>query len=72
MLFFIENETEALPGAAPEKLFDRFYRDDEARSRETGGYGIGLSAARSIAQAHGFRLFAEYIGDHTVRFLLKM
>lgn len=44
------------PGISAEhqaRLFERFYRIDEARSRETGGTGIGLSLVKHIMQRHG-------------------
>ena len=40
-------------------MFDRFYRTDESRNSETGGYGIGLSIARGITEAHGGKIYAE-------------
>ena len=42
-----------------ERLFDRFYRPDGARSTETGGTGIGLSIARAVAEAHGGNISAS-------------
>lgn len=46
------NTGENIPIKHLENMFDRFYRGDASRSRETGGYGIGLSIAKSIVREH--------------------
>ena len=47
------------PGVPPdalERLGQPFFRPDEARTRDSGGVGLGLSLCRLVAQAHGTRL----------------
>ena len=56
----VSNTCPQTPEADLERLFDRFYRGDSARTQSSGGYGIGLSAARAIAQAHGGSVTASY------------
>ena len=54
-----------------ERIFDRFYRADSSRSRKSGGYGIGLSAAQAIVQLYKGQLRAAYEGDDIV-FTVKL
>lgn len=55
----IANPCAGLDPAQIPRLFDRFYRADASRSRDTGGYGIGLSTARAIVQRHRGKLTAR-------------
>ena len=48
-----------IPLADQERIFERFYRVDAARSREAGGTGLGFSIAKHIMEAHGGRLWVE-------------
>jgi two-component system, OmpR family, sensor kinase len=50
---------EGIPEPLQEKVFDRFYRADTSRNRETGGSGLGLAIARSIINAHGGKIWNE-------------
>lgn len=48
-----------IPSAAIPHVFDRFFRVDEARSREDGGAGLGLSIVKSICSVHGAEIEVE-------------
>lgn len=64
----VENTCPTLPDVPPEKLFDRFYRGNSARTQKSGGYGIGLAVARSLAQANGGSLRARYLQPNCICF----
>ncbi|MEL0200633.1 MAG: HAMP domain-containing sensor histidine kinase, partial [Aquiluna sp.] len=50
---------EGIDDSLKEKVFDRFYRADNSRNRETGGSGLGLAIAKSIVEAHDGKIWVE-------------
>jgi signal transduction histidine kinase len=62
------NTCEGFDPAELERLFDRFYRVEKSRSKQGGGFGVGLSIARSIAEAHRGSIKAECPRANTIQF----
>lgn len=59
IVFIIENETNSLENGNQNKLFERFYRPDKSRTKESGGSGIGLSIVKTIVETHKGKIDAE-------------
>jgi signal transduction histidine kinase len=55
----VADNGKGIPEEHLEHIFDRFYRVDKARARQTGGYGLGLSIARNITVSHGGEIKVE-------------
>lgn len=55
----IKNTGEGIPKDKLNKIFERFYRADDSRDRNTGGYGLGLSIAKSIVDQHKGKIYAS-------------
>ena len=68
----IEDNGPGLPSEALDRVFDRFYRVDKARSRDVPGYGLGLSIAKKIVTAHGGRIWVENAVPHGARFCIEL
>lgn len=55
----VRNSSEPVSEEQLRLFFDRFYRTEQSRSSETGGYGLGLSIAKSIVEAHKGKITAS-------------
>jgi len=55
----VEDDGPGVPMELREKVFERFTRLQEARSRDAGGSGLGLALTKRIVESHGGRIFVE-------------
>ena len=63
----VSNSSEPVSEEQLKRFFERFYRTEQSRDSETGGYGLGLSIARSIVEAHRGKITASAPAAGTVR-----
>jgi signal transduction histidine kinase len=73
VLLTVEDDGPGIPPEALQRVFDRFFRLDRARSRAHGGSGLGLAIVRHIAQEHGGQAWAENRRDASgARFVVEL
>jgi two-component system OmpR family sensor kinase/two-component system sensor histidine kinase BaeS len=69
----VEDSGEGLNAEQLASVFNRFYRVDKSRSRETGGTGLGLAIVKAIVEAHGGAIAASSAGkDQGSRFTITL
>lgn len=70
----VQDDGPGIPPEAVERIFERFYRVDRARSRNQGGTGLGLAIVKHIVQSHGGEVWARSVPGEgaTFHFTLKV
>lgn len=68
----VADDGDGVPEAERERIFDRFVRLDDARSRDDGGAGLGLAIARDVALRHGGTLTVDTAEEGGARFTLRL
>lgn len=71
-IFSVYNTGKGVKDDEKDKIFERFYRSDDSRSRATGGYGLGLAIAKSIIDKHRFRVHVENEEGRSICFVVTM
>jgi two-component system phosphate regulon sensor histidine kinase PhoR len=68
----VRDDGPGIPMEAKERVFERFYRVDKARSREQGGTGLGLAIVKNVMQAHGGEVRVESAPGQGTTFFLRL
>lgn len=66
------NSGQGIPESESNKIFERFYRSDESRSKHTGGYGLGLAIAKSIVDEHKGKISVDSQVDNGIKFIVSL
>lgn len=61
----VSNKGESIPKEEEEKIFERFYKRDTSRNRDTNNYGLGLAIAKSIVSNYGGNITAHSENEYT-------
>jgi signal transduction histidine kinase len=68
----VKDDGQGIPEAQIASIFEPFFRIDPSRSKKTGGYGLGLSICKRIAEAHGGTIQVENNPGRGVSFILTL
>ncbi len=68
----VADDGPGIPAEARERVFERFYRVDKARSRDAGGTGLGLAIVKHIVQSHGGKVWVESEPGQGARFYFTL
>ncbi len=66
------NQGESISSIDGAKIFERFYRTDFARDRDSGGYGLGLSIARTIVDLHKGKIYVDTTVRDGAKFVVEL
>jgi two-component system phosphate regulon sensor histidine kinase PhoR len=70
--FTVRDDGPGIPPEAKERIFERFFRVDKARSREQGGTGLGLAIVKNLVQAHGGEVRVESAPGQGTEFFITL
>jgi two-component system OmpR family sensor kinase len=72
LLIRVVDHGEGIPDAVKERVFERFFRSDSSRARDTGGSGLGLAIAKAIVDSHSGRIWVEDTSGGGATFVVEL
>jgi signal transduction histidine kinase len=68
----VRDDGPGIPAESRERIFERFYRADKARTREQGGTGLGLAIVKNVVHAHGGEVRVESAPGEGTEFFITL